>query len=242
MLIEELFLSLKLLESVAGLITDVVLVVLWLVVGFILIKISKAVTFRIPKKDTLKEMGLPGGAGIGLSLPGGYINGAPDSKDVKKNSKKLNNKGMSGYEEIDEASGNGAFYNDGNTTTGYIWNSDWDDYDKQKYYLDNLEGWDFFDEMPSEREKKKAVDQKLPIDNHKDTTDKYNRILKHDLKSPINGVNFLLDVIKEDHIHLFKNTEAEKQLNLISNRMVYMDNLINEIFFNLSNSCSLFSP
>jgi small-conductance mechanosensitive channel len=49
MLIEELFLSLKLLESVAGLITDVVLVVLWLVVGFILIKISKAVTFRIIK-------------------------------------------------------------------------------------------------------------------------------------------------------------------------------------------------
>ena len=63
---------------------------------------KKAVTFRIPKKEELKEMGLPGGAGIGLSLPGGYINGAPDSKDVKKNSKKLNNKGMSGYEEIDE--------------------------------------------------------------------------------------------------------------------------------------------
>ena len=65
---------------------------------------KKAVTFRIPKKENLKEMGLGGGAGIGLSLPGGYINGAPDSKDVKKNSKKLNNKGMSGYEEIDEDS------------------------------------------------------------------------------------------------------------------------------------------
>ena len=52
----------------------------------------------------LDEMGFPGGAGVGLSLPGGYINGAPDSKDVKKNSKKLNNKGMSGYEEIDEDS------------------------------------------------------------------------------------------------------------------------------------------
>ena len=63
---------------------------------------KKAVTFRIPKKENLKEMGLGGGAGIGLSLPGGYINGAPDSKDVKKNIKKLNNKGMSGYEEIDE--------------------------------------------------------------------------------------------------------------------------------------------
>jgi hypothetical protein len=214
----------------------------------------------------LDEMGFPGGAGVGLSLPGGYINGAPDSKDVKKNSKKLNNKGMSGYEEIDEiavqidkipgglannkttkdlankynvelskikeyltngirvemehttdirfaaeiamdhlwedlnyyqklasiegdsiaeASGNGAFYNDGNTTTGTMWNAGWDDYDNQKYYLDKLEGWDFFDEIPSEREKKKTVDQKLPIDNHKDTTDKYNRILKYDLKSPI---------------------------------------------------------
>jgi hypothetical protein len=230
---------------------------------------KKAVTFRIPKKEQLKEMGLGGGAGIGLSLPGGYINGAPDSKDVKKNSKKLNNNGMSGYEEIDEdnipgglakgktlidlakkwdtkgyydpkqfaaeyikpkliqgikvemehttdvryateiamdhlwedlkyydklasiendsiaeASGNGAFYNDGNATSGTMWNADWDDYDNEGYYLDNLEGWDFFDKMPSEREKKKSVDQKLPIDNHNDTTDKYNRILKHDLKLP----------------------------------------------------------
>jgi len=213
----------------------------------------------------LDEMGFGGGAGVGLSLPGGYINGAPDSKDVKKNSKKLNNKGMSGYEEIDEiavqidkipgglakekttkdlaskynvelskikdylttgikvemehttdvriaaeiamdhlwedlnyyqklasiegdsiaeASGNGAFYNDGNSTTGTQWNANWNDYDNEGYYLDNLEGWDFFDETPSEREKKKAVDQKLPIDNHNDTTDKYNRILKHGLKSP----------------------------------------------------------
>jgi len=52
--------------------------------------------------NLLDEMGLGGGAGVGLSLPGGYINGAPDSDDVKKNSKKLNNKGMSGYAEIDE--------------------------------------------------------------------------------------------------------------------------------------------
>jgi hypothetical protein len=50
----------------------------------------------------IDEMGLPGGAGVGLSLPGGYINGAPKADDVKKVSKKLNNKGMSGYEEIDE--------------------------------------------------------------------------------------------------------------------------------------------
>jgi len=235
---------------------------------------KKAVTFRIPKKENLKEMGLGDGAGVGLSLPGGYINGAPNTKDIKKNSKKLNNNGMSGYEEVDEiavqkdeipgglakdktlidlakrwdpkgyydskefatkylkkkllqgikvemehttdvhfateiamdhlwedlkyydklasiegdsiaeANGNGAFYNDGNATTGTMWNTGWDDYDNEGYYLDNLEGWDFFDEMPSEREKKKAVDQTLPIDNHNDTTDKYNRILKNDFKSP----------------------------------------------------------
>jgi hypothetical protein len=50
----------------------------------------------------MNEIGLGGGAGVGLSLPGGYINGAPKADDVKKVSKKLNNKGMSGYEEIDE--------------------------------------------------------------------------------------------------------------------------------------------
>jgi hypothetical protein len=224
----------------------------------------------------LDEIGLGGGAGVGLSLPGGYINGAPKADDVKKVSKKLNNKGMSGYEEIDEIAvqtdmipgglakgktlidlakkydekgyydpkqfaakvikpqlmkgikvemehttdvriateiamdhlwedlkyydklatienentiveytGNGAFYNDGNATTGTMWNAGWDDYDSEEYYLNNLDGWDFFDETPSEREKKKSVDQKLPIDSHNDTTDKYNRILKHDLKSPI---------------------------------------------------------
>lgn len=53
--------------------------------------------------------------------------------------------------------------------------------------------------------------------------------LTHDLKSPISGVNFLLDVLKEDHIDLYKNTEAEGYVNLISNRMVYMGTLIDEI-------------
>ncbi len=53
--------------------------------------------------------------------------------------------------------------------------------------------------------------------------------LTHDLKSPISGVNFLLDVLKEDHINLFKNTEAEGYVNLISNRMVYMGALIDDI-------------
>jgi hypothetical protein len=176
----------------------------------------------------LDEMGLGGGAGVGLSLPDGFINGAPKADDVAKVSKKLKNKGMSGYEEIDEdinsdtiecsncgwewekseggehpytchkcgndnseyraideASGNGAFYNDGNATSGTMWNADWDDYNNAEYYLDNLEGWSFYHEDPSEYEKKKAVDQKLPTDDQNDgKTDKYNRILKYNFPKP----------------------------------------------------------
>ncbi len=53
--------------------------------------------------------------------------------------------------------------------------------------------------------------------------------LTHDLKSPINGVSFLLDVLKEDHLALYKDTGAEEYINLISSRIVYMDNLVTEI-------------
>ncbi|WP_405605350.1 ATP-binding protein [Polaribacter sp. Asnod1-A03] len=53
--------------------------------------------------------------------------------------------------------------------------------------------------------------------------------LTHDLKSPINGISFLLDVLKQDYISIFENTEAEEYLTLISDRIVYVDNLINEI-------------
>lgn len=53
--------------------------------------------------------------------------------------------------------------------------------------------------------------------------------LTHDLKSPINGIHFLLNVLKEDHIALFKDTEVEGHLNLISNRIDYINTLINEI-------------
>lgn len=53
--------------------------------------------------------------------------------------------------------------------------------------------------------------------------------LTHDLKSPISGVNFLVDVLKKDHINLFKETGAEEYINLISSRMNYMGSLIDEI-------------
>ena len=79
----------------------------------------------------------------------------------------------------------GGFFNDGNSTTGYAWNADWDDYDDQGYYLDNLPDWTNVHEKPSEYEKKKATDQKLPIDAQTDgKTTKYNRILKQNFKEP----------------------------------------------------------
>jgi hypothetical protein len=212
----------------------------------------------------LDEMGLGGGAGVGLGLPGGYINGAPDSKDVKKNSKKLNNNGMSGYEEVDEIavqkdeipgglakgkttkdlankynvellkikeeltkgikvemehtsdiryaaeiamdhlwedlhyyeklatienentileySGNEAFDNDMGGTTGHNWNNDWDEYDAAEYYLEDLEGWENMNHKSDKDAKIRK--NKVPIFNHDDVVDKYNRILKHDLKLP----------------------------------------------------------
>ncbi|MEY4334757.1 MAG: hypothetical protein RLZZ196_3507, partial [Bacteroidota bacterium] len=236
---------------------------------------KKVVTFRIPKKEDLKEMGFPGGAGVGLSLPGGYINGAPTAKETNKLSKKLKNKGMSGYEEVDEIavqkdiipgglakgktlidlakkwdvkeyydpkqfaaeyikprliagikvemehttdvriateiamdhlwedlhyyeklskieneslleySGADAFYNDGNTVTGYQWNADWDDYDAAGYYTKDLPGWATYHKTPSEHELKKLKNQaKLPVDNHDDSVHKYNRTLKYGYKLP----------------------------------------------------------
>jgi hypothetical protein len=52
--------------------------------------------------EMIGEMGLGGGAGIGLSLPGGYINGAPDPTDVKKLKSKLDGDGSEEYQPIDE--------------------------------------------------------------------------------------------------------------------------------------------
>ena len=51
----------------------------------------------------LGEIGLGGGAGVGLSLPGGYINGAPDPKDAKKLKSKLYGDGSEEYTPVKEA-------------------------------------------------------------------------------------------------------------------------------------------
>jgi len=53
--------------------------------------------------NLLDEMGLGGGAGVGLSLPGGYINGAPDTKDVKKLKSKLDGDDSDEYTPVKEA-------------------------------------------------------------------------------------------------------------------------------------------
>jgi hypothetical protein len=55
------------------------------------------------EEEMMSEMGLGGGAGVGLSLPGGYINGAPDPKDVKKMKSKLDKDGSEEYQPVKEA-------------------------------------------------------------------------------------------------------------------------------------------
>ena len=54
------------------------------------------------EQEIMSEMGLGGGAGVGISLPGGYINGAPNSKDVKKLKSKLDTDGSDEYEPVKE--------------------------------------------------------------------------------------------------------------------------------------------
>ena len=53
--------------------------------------------------NLLDEMGLGGGDGVGLSLPGGYINGAPNPKDVKKLKSKLDGDNGDEYTPVKEA-------------------------------------------------------------------------------------------------------------------------------------------
>ena len=52
--------------------------------------------------EIMSEMGLGGGAGVGLSLPGGYINGAPNPKDVKKLKSKLDGDDSEEYTKVKE--------------------------------------------------------------------------------------------------------------------------------------------
>jgi signal transduction histidine kinase len=82
-------------------------------------------------------------------------------------------------------------------------------------------------ELRKKNEELKKVNNKVTRLNEQLNDFAYR--LTHDLKSPISGVNFLLDVLKEDHINLFKHTEAENHIKLISNRMIYMSTLIDEI-------------
>lgn len=79
------------------------------------------------------------------------------------------------------------------------------------------------------KKNKELIDSNKKVKNLNEQLNNFAYRLTHDLKSPINGIHFLLNVLKEDHIQLFKNTDAEEHLNLISNRIIYIDNLINDI-------------
>lgn len=53
--------------------------------------------------------------------------------------------------------------------------------------------------------------------------------LTHDLKSPLNNIDFLIDVIKQDHKYLYENTKVTEYVDMISDRISYMENLIDDL-------------
>ncbi|OWW26653.1 hypothetical protein B4Q04_02935 [Zobellia sp. OII3] len=53
--------------------------------------------------------------------------------------------------------------------------------------------------------------------------------LAHDLKTPLLDISALVGFIKEDYLHLFKNTEIVGWLDTIDNRVGYMDTSFNGI-------------
>lgn len=70
---------------------------------------KKATTFRISNRVNIfdrnvnEEGGLGGGAGVGLSLPGGYINGSPDPDEVEDTRKKLKHTDDERYETVNKS-------------------------------------------------------------------------------------------------------------------------------------------
>jgi hypothetical protein len=76
-------------------------------------------------------------------------------------------------------------WNDACTTTGTMFNKNWEDYDNQGYYLDNLPGWSSIHEIPSEFEISRTKDQEIPLNNHKDSDNLTGRILKYGFKEPL---------------------------------------------------------
>ncbi len=53
-------------------------------------------------EGVVSEDGFPGGAGVGLSLPGGYINGAPSYDKVKSTKKRIQNDTNQRYTKVEQ--------------------------------------------------------------------------------------------------------------------------------------------
>lgn len=53
--------------------------------------------------------------------------------------------------------------------------------------------------------------------------------LSHDLKSPLNNISFLIDVLKTDYSNVFENDTVKDYFNMISNRISYMENFVSDM-------------
>ena len=132
------------------------------------------------------EDGFPGGIGTGLTLPGGYINGAPDEDDVKKLSKKLHkeedvdsikelvmasiteaelNQFLNDYfNYLNEDSGTDGLDNPQNYVNST--NRDWKEFDEYDY-VGQLPGWHVEGHL-SDSYPESVRKLNVPVNNHKD--------------------------------------------------------------------------
>jgi K+-sensing histidine kinase KdpD len=62
-----------------------------------------------------------------------------------------------------------------------------------------------------------------------DQLNHFNYLLSNDLKTPIHGIGNLVNFIKESYAELIKDTEINNWIDLIFDRVIYMDSLINGI-------------
>ncbi|WP_209399531.1 ATP-binding protein [Pseudozobellia sp. WGM2] len=73
----------------------------------------------------------------------------------------------------------------------------------------------------------KLVNEELNRKN--DQLKHFSYRLAHDMKTPLHGISSLVGFIKEDYLHLLKETEIPEWLDTIDDRVSYMEALINGI-------------
>jgi hypothetical protein len=129
--------------------------------------------------NKIQEDGFPGGIGIGLDLPVGYINGAPTGSNSKLLTKieedEIFENFLNNYFTILE--GTDDVWLDGFATVGKEHNDTWQDFDNpEQGYTDMLPGWNVQGHL-SDSLPKSVKDRVLPKNNHFEENGEMKRVM-----------------------------------------------------------------